>query len=198
MKEQKGTLFVLTGPSGVGKGTLLSRVLPALDSLFLSISATTRSPRPDEQDGVHYYFLNRGQFEEKVRNGEFLEHAQFSGNYYGTPSGPIDMHLARGEDVVLEIEVQGAMQIREKRPDAAMIFVAPPDFPTLEARLRGRQTEDEAAIALRLQTAREELKQIPKFDYLVINDDLTRAEEELKAVFLAERSRTNHRTFHMS
>lgn len=195
MKEQKGTLFVLTGPSGVGKGTLLSGVLPQLDSLFLSISATTRPPRPGEQDGVHYYFLSCEQFEEKVRNDEFLEHAQFSGNYYGTPSGPIDEHLSRGEDVVLEIEVQGAMQIREKRPDAAMVFVAPPDFETLEARLRGRQTEAEDAITLRLETAKNELKQIPKFDYVVINDHLSRAEEELKAIFLAERARTKHRLF---
>ena len=197
MKEQKGTLFVLTGPSGVGKGTLLSHVLPQLDSLFLSVSATTREPRPEEQDGVHYYFLSPEQFRSRIEDGAFLEHAQFSGNYYGTPSAPIDEHLSRGEDVVLEIEVQGAMQIREKRPDAAMIFVAPPDFATLEARLRGRQTEAEDAIALRLETAKHDLQQIPKFDYVVINDDLTRAEEELKAVFLAERARTMHRTFHI-
>ena len=164
MKEQKGTLFVLTGPSGVGKGTLLSHVLPQLDSLFLSVSATTREPRPEEQDGVHYYFLSPEQFRSRIEDGAFLEHAQFSGNYYGTPSAPIDAHLSRGEDVVLEIEVQGAMQIREKRPDAAMIFVAPPDFATLEARLRGRQTEAEDAIALRLETAKHELQQIPKFD----------------------------------
>lgn len=197
MKEQKGTLFVLTGPSGVGKGTLLSNVLPQLDSLFLSVSATTREPRPGERDGVHYYFLSQEQFRSRIADGAFLEHAQFSGNYYGTPSAPIDEHLSRGEDVVLEIEVQGAMQIREKRPDAAMIFVAPPDFPTLEARLRGRQTEAEDAIALRLETAKHELQQIPKFDYVVINDELSRAEEELKAVFLAERARTLHRTFHI-
>jgi guanylate kinase len=195
MNEQKGTLFVLTGPSGAGKGTLLSRVLPQLKSLFLSVSATTRAPRPGEEDGIHYYFLSREQFEEKVHSDEFLEHAQFSGNYYGTPSEPIDNHLCRGEDVVLEIEVQGAMQIREKRPDAVMIFVAPPDFETLEARLRGRQTEAEDAIALRLQTAKNELRQINRFDYLVINDDLNRAEEELKAVFLAERARTSRRVF---
>ena len=194
---RKGTLYVFTGPSGAGKGTVLSRLLSEDEKLFFSISATTRAPRPGEKDGVQYYFLTKEDFEAKIAANAFLEHAKYVDNYYGTLEAPVNEKLEAGYDVILEIEVQGAMQIREKRPDAAMIFVAPPDFATLETRLRGRQTEAEDAIALRLETAKHELQQIPKFDYVVINDDLTRAEEELKAVFLAERARTMHRTFHI-
>ena len=183
MIKQLGTMFVLTGPSGVGKGTLLKEILPGQKNLFLSVSATTRSPRPGEKDGVSYYFLTREQFQEKIERGEFLEHAEFSGNCYGTPLGPIEERLEKGEDVILEIEVQGAMQIRQKVPGAAMIFVAPPDFETLEARLRGRHT------------AKWELQQIPRFDYVVVNDGLDEAKRELEMVLHAERCRTTHRTF---
>ena len=195
MIKQKGCLFVFTGPSGVGKGTLLKRVMEQEENLFLSISATTRAPRPEDKDGVTYYFITREQFEQKIAAGEFLEHAQYSGNYYGTPLAPIEEHLNRGEDVILEIEVQGAMQIREKRPDAAMIFVVPPDLPTLEARLRGRNTEDEETILKRLAISREELEQTGQFDYLVVNEELDRAVQELRAVLQAERTRTAHRRF---
>lgn len=195
MNEQRGTLFVLTGPSGVGKGTLLHEILSERDRLFLSISATTRQPRQNEQDGIHYYFLTREEFEDKIAHGEFLEHAQFSGNYYGTPKTPIEEHLNKGEDVILEIEVQGAMQVREKLPHAAMVFIAPPDFETLEGRLRGRQTEAEEVIQRRLDTARHELKQIHKFDYVIVNDDLQRAKRQLDAVFTAEKCRTTRCTF---
>lgn len=195
MIKQLGTMFVLTGPSGVGKGTLLKEILPKQKNLFLSVSATTRNPRPGEQDGVSYYFLTREQFQEKIEHGEFLEHAEFSGNCYGTPLGPIEERLAKGEDVILEIEVQGAMQIRQKVPGAAMIFIAPPDFETLEARLRGRQTEDEEMVRCRLDTAKWELQQIPRFDYVVVNDDLEEAKAELETVMHAERCRTTHRTF---
>lgn len=195
MTTQKGTLFVFTGPSGVGKGTILKKVLPERDNVFLSVSATTREPREGEKHGVHYYFLTREEFEEKIAQGEFLEHAEFSKNYYGTPKSPIDEHLGRGEDVVLEIEVQGAMQIREKRPDATMIFVAPPSFSELERRLRGRGTEDEETVQRRLNTAKNELMQIPKFDYLIINDDLDEAKAELRAILQAQRCSTASRSF---
>ncbi|MGN1014197.1 MAG: guanylate kinase [Butyricicoccus sp.] len=195
MIQQKGCLFVFTGPSGVGKGTLLKRVMEQEDNLFLSISATTRAPRPEDADGVTYYFLTRDQFEQKIEAGEFLEHAWYSGNYYGTPLAPIEEHLSRGEDVILEIEVQGAMQIRAKRPDAAMIFVAPPDADELESRLRGRNTEDEETIRKRLTIAREELAQTANFDYLIVNDEVDRAVQELRAVLQAERARTAHRRF---
>ncbi len=195
MIKQRGTMFVLTGPSGVGKGTLLNKVLPEQRNLFLSVSATTRTPRPGEKDGISYFFLTREQFKDKIARGEFLEYAEFSGNWYGTPLGPIQKRLAQGEDVILEIEVQGAMQIREKVPEAAMIFVAPPDFSTLESRLRGRQTEDEETVQKRLDTAKWELQQIPHFDYLVENDSLEQAKAQLEMILHAERCRTTHRRF---
>ena len=137
----KGTLYVFTGPSGAGKGTLLSRLMAEDDRLFYSISATTRAPRSGETDGVQYYFLTRADFERKIAQNAFLEHARYVDNYYGTLEAPVNEKLAEGYDVILEIEVQGAMQVHQKRPDAVMVFIAPPSFEELAARLRGRGTE---------------------------------------------------------
>ena len=185
---RKGTLYVFTGPSGAGKGTLLSILREQDDKLFYSISATTRAPRPGETDGVQYYFLSKAEFEEKIAQSAFLEHARYVDNYYGTLEAPVNEKLEQGFDVVLEIEVQGAMQVHEKRPDAVMVFIAPPSFDELAARLRGRGTEDEEKVLKRLETAKEELKHQNEFDYVVVNDQLDRAVEELKGILAKRRT----------
>ena len=185
---RKGTLYVFTGPSGAGKGTLLSRLRAQDDRLFYSISATTRAPRPGETDGVQYYFLSIADFEEKIAQNAFLEHARYVDNYYGTLEAPVNEKLEQGFDVILEIEVQGAMQVHEKRPDAVMVFIAPPSFEELAARLRGRGTEDEEKVLKRLETAKEELKHQNAFDYVVVNDEIDRAVEELKGILAKRRT----------
>lgn len=186
---KKGQLYVFTGPSGTGKGTILGQVLEQDKNVFLSVSATTRAPRGGEQDGVHYYFLTHEAFEEKIKQGAFLEYAQYVGNYYGTLEAPVDQQLAQGRDVVLEIEVQGAMQIHNKRPDAVMVFVAPPSMDELERRLRGRGTESDEKVQGRLQTARQEMGFANRFDYIITNDRLEDAVADLLAVLAAERCR---------
>lgn len=186
--SKQGILFVVTGPSGVGKGTVLTKVRERKE-LYFSISATTRKPREGEQDGVHYYFLTKEQFEQKVAAGGFLEHAQFSGNYYGTPAEPVDLQMKEGKDILLEIEVQGAMQVRENRPDAVRIFLAPPSFAELEKRLTGRGTEDAEAIRLRLETAKHELTLASQFDYIVINNTVEQAVSDVLAIMQAEACR---------
>lgn len=185
----KGNLFVFTGPSGTGKGTILKQVLAADPKVRLSVSATTRAPRQGEEHGVHYWFLSKESFEEKIGAGAFLEHACYVGNHYGTLEQPVNDQLEAGYDVVLEIEVQGALQIHEKRPDAIMIFVEPPSVEVLEARLRGRGTETEEKVNARIEAARHELAQAPKFDYIVVNDDLQTAIDDVCAVLRAERCR---------
>lgn len=184
---RKGTLYVFTGPSGAGKGTVLGRLLAEDDRLFFSISATTRAPRPGEQNGVHYYFLEKADFENRIAQGAFLEHAQYVDNYYGTLEAPVNEKLDEGFDVILEIEVQGAMQIKKKRPDAVMVFIAPPSFEELASRLRGRDTEDEAKVQKRLETAKGELEQKDKFDYVVVNDTVDRAVDEIKGILASRR-----------
>lgn len=186
---KKGQLYVFTGPSGTGKGTILGRVLAEDCNVFLSVSATTRAPREGEQNGVHYYFLSKPEFEEKIAQDAFLEHAQYVGNYYGTLEAPVNEQLAAGRDVVLEIEVQGAMQIHQKRPDAVMVFVAPPSMEELERRLCGRGTESEDKIRGRMETARREMTYADQFDYVIVNDDLDTAVRDLLAIFTAERCR---------
>ncbi|MDO4269615.1 MAG: guanylate kinase [Eubacteriales bacterium] len=185
---RKGTLYVFTGPSGAGKGTLLSRLRAEDDRLFYSISATTRAPRPGETDGVQYYFLKKTDFERKIAQNAFLEYAKYVDNYYGTLEAPVNEKLAAGYDVVLEIEVQGAMQVHEKRPDAVMVFIAPPSFEELAARLRGRGTEDEEKVRKRLETAKQELKSMDRFDYVVTNDEVGRAVRELHGILAKRRT----------
>ena len=186
-RRRKGTLYVFTGPSGAGKGTLLGLLREQDDRLFYSISATTRAPRPGETDGVQYYFLTKADFEEKIAQNAFLEHARYVDNYYGTLEAPVNEKLDEGYDVILEIEVQGAMQVHEKRPDAVMVFIAPPSFEELAARLRGRGTEDEEKVQKRLETAKEELKYQDKFDYVVVNDEIDRAVREIQGILAARR-----------
>lgn len=167
-----GKLIVLTGPSGVGKGTLVQRLLKQHPQLFLSISATTRLPRPGEIDGKDYYFVGVEKFEDMINKGEFLEWAKFTGNYYGTPQIPVRNRISQGQSVVLEIELEGARQVRNSFPEALSIFILPPSFAELERRLRGRGQDSEEAVQKRLKRAQEEIEAAHEFNFQVINDDL--------------------------
>ncbi len=175
-------VFVITGPSGVGKGTLIRALRELVPELELSTSATTRSERPGETDGVDYHFLGRAEFDRRVAAGDFLEHATYSGNHYGTLRGEVAERNDRGAPVVLEIEVQGARQIRAAMPEAVQIFIAPPDPADLRRRLEARGTDDEATIAARLEVAEEELAAQEEFPHIVVNDDVDRAAAELAAI----------------
>ncbi|MGK7889754.1 MAG: guanylate kinase [Leptolyngbyaceae cyanobacterium] len=170
-----GKLVVLTGPSGVGKGTLLKRLLKQRPELCLSISATTRSPRPGEIDGEHYMFISRDEFIQMRDRGELLEWAEFAGNFYGTPKQPVVDHIAKGESVVLEIELVGARQIRQVFPEAIQVFILPPSLEELERRLRERGHDSEESIVNRLKRAAVEIEAAPEFDVQVLNDDLDAA-----------------------
>lgn len=195
MRDQagKGTLFVVTGPSGVGKGTVLHEVLQQLDGVHYSISATTRNPRPGEIDGENYYFVTREQFEKMIEKSELLEHAEYVGNYYGTPAQAVERELDAGRDVILEIEVQGALRAKQKKPDAVLIFIIPPDFSILEKRLHSRGSEPDDVIARRLEQARTEYKSGGCYDYIVVNDLLENAVRELMSIIIAQRCRTEKR-----
>ena len=177
-----GKLFVISGPAGAGKGTLLGRAVERLDNAWVSISATTRAPRGSEQDGVEYFFLTKEQFEEKIAQGGFVEHAFVHGNYYGTPIQPIKEHIAAGDAVFLEIDVQGAFQVQDKIEGCKLIFIAPPSMEILEQRLRARATDSEDSIKLRLANAAGELAQAERYDRVIINDDLEKATNELVEV----------------
>ncbi|ACA99834.1 MULTISPECIES: guanylate kinase [Cyanophyceae] len=180
-----GKLIVLTGPSGVGKGTLVRSLLPRHQNLFLSISATTRQPRPGEVDGQDYFFKTREQFEAMIAAGDLLEWAEYAGNYYGTPLPPVKTQIQQGNFVILEIEVIGANQVKEIYADALRIFILPPSFEELEQRLRGRGNDPEAAIAKRLVRAKEELAMSHEFDHEIVNDDLETALTELEKVIFS-------------
>jgi guanylate kinase len=173
---------VITGPSGVGKGTLIRGLLARAPELGLSVSATTRAPRPGEEDGVDYHFLTPDEFEARVNTGDFVEHAEYSGNRYGTLRSELERRLAEGEGVVLEIEVQGARQVRAAMPDAVAVFIAPPSLEALRARLVGRGTDSSDQVDARLKTAERELAAQPEFAHVVINDRLEQATDELAAI----------------
>lgn len=181
--------MVVSGPSGVGKGTLLGLLLEHRDDCVFSVSATTRPPRPGEVDGQHYYFMGGTQFSEWVEQGRFLEWNKVFDRFYGTPRDPVDKHLQEGTNVILDIDVQGGVQVIEGRPDAVSIFIAPPCLETLATRLQGRGTETSEEIALRLLTARSELKTMHRYQYVVINDDLDSTRAQLDCILEAERCR---------
>ncbi len=180
-----GHLFVVSAPSGCGKGTILSEILKN-DRFYYSVSSTTRNPREGEVDGVNYNFRTREQFEELIASDKMLEYAQFCENYYGTEKEMVEKKLSEGKNVLLEIEVQGAMQVKERRPDAIMIFIMPPSISELERRLRKRGTETDEVIAKRVAEAAGEIAYAYKYDYVVVNGELEKAIEDFKAVISAE------------
>ena len=192
-KKTRGQLIVLSGPSGVGKSTVISELLGQRQDIHFSVSFTTRQPRVGEADGVNYHFVDRAEFERMISAGELLEYAEYVGNYYGTSLKVIQEKVAAGTDVLLDIEVQGAAKVRAKCPEAVLIFIIPPSFEELSRRLRGRNTNSEETIAGRLRKAREEYRQIPSYDYLVVNDKVSAAAEEIIAILLAEDCRTRNR-----
>jgi guanylate kinase len=175
-------VFVITGPSGVGKGTLIRTLLERIPELELSVSATTRAPRPGEADGVDYHFLSDPEFDGRVTAGDFVEHAGYSGHRYGTLREELDRRTRRGAPVVLEIEVQGARQVRESMPEAVQVFIAPPSEEALRVRLVGRGTDAPEQVEARLRTAREELRAQDEFGHVVVNDRLDDAVGELEAL----------------
>ena len=189
MQEQsRGVLFVLSGPSGVGKGTLNAKLFAEFDDqIAFSVSATTRAPREGEIDGKHYFFISRQEFENRIANNDFLEHAEFAGNCYGTPVSYVNSLLEQGKNVILEIDVQGAMQVRSRMPESISVFILPPSFEELENRLRGRGTETEEKIQMRLGAARREMEYAPQYNYQIVNGgDLEAAYQELRGVYMKE------------
>lgn len=175
-------LFVISGCSGVGKGTVINKFMERNKDFILSVSCTTRNPRPGEVDGVNYFFLTKEEFEKNIKEDKFLEHAQFAGNYYGTKKKYIKQKFEEGYNIILEIETNGALQVKEKMPEAVLIFIAPPSLEELEHRLRGRHTEDEETIQKRLAQVKIELERSQKYDYTVINDNIDRAVEEIEKI----------------
>ena len=190
---RRGKTFIICGPSGVGKGTVVARLLASDPTLYFSVSATTRPPREGEVDGVHYHFLSREQFQAWIAEDAFLEHAEFVGNYYGTPKKYVDEAMDRGRDVLLDIEIQGAEQVHRQRPEAVRIYVAPPSWAELERRLIGRGTEDMEKVRSRLERGKQEFAAAGTFDYFVINDTVDNAVTEIRAIMLAEHCRPDER-----
>ena len=187
--KNTGKLFVLSGPSGAGKGTICKRLLEETDKLDLSVSMTTRKPRIGETEGVSYFFTEKEVFQEHIKKGNLLEYAEVYGNYYGTPKTPVLDKLSRGIDVILEIDMQGALKVKESYPDGVFIFILPPSMTELRKRLTGRGTETAEAIELRLGEALKELSYIDKYDYCVVNGVLEEAVARVKAIVVAEHSK---------
>ncbi len=190
---EKGKLFVISGPSGAGKSTVVFKAMEGRDDVCFSTSVTTRKPRPGEVDGREYFFVDLDRFKEMVENDELLEHAEYVANSYGTPRAYVEDKLSAGMNVILDIEVQGARQVNEKKPDSVKIFIIPPSIEELERRLKGRGTDTARAIEARLIRARQEYKEANFYDYIIINDDAERAAKELAAIMLAEHCRAADR-----
>ena len=190
--SERGLLIVFSGPSGVGKGTVRQEIFSTPDHKFeYSVSMTTRAQRHGEVDGKDYFFRSREEFEELIRNGQMLEYAEYVGNYYGTPLTYVNETLDKGIDVFLEIEVQGALQVKKKVPDAVFIFLTPPDLNELQERLVGRGTDSEEVIAQRIERAREEIALMSEYDYAIVNDEVPLAAERVKRVIEAEHFRVD-------
>jgi guanylate kinase len=189
--NERGLMVVISGPSGVGKGTIRKALFAIPDNNFVySVSMTTRKPRQDEVEGVDYFFVSKEQFEKNIAEGKFLEWAEFVGEYYGTPLDYIERMLASGKEVIIEIEVQGALQVREKMPDAVFVFIVPPSKKALEQRLMSRGTEDPKKIQERLEKANREYPLAYKYDYIVVNDEVHNAADRIYAIIRAEHAKT--------
>ena len=191
--EKKGKTFIISGPSGVGKSTVLGALFEGRDDLYFSVSATTRAPRPTETPDVDYHFLEAETFRQWIEDGEFLEYAEYVGNFYGTPKKYVDAAMDEGKDVILDIEIQGATQVHELRPDVVRIFIAPPSWEELERRLTARGTDSPEKVQKRLLRAKVELENAGHYDYFVINDTVDNAVAELRAIMLAEHCRPAER-----
>ena len=191
--NKKGTLIVLSGFSGVGKNTIITQVLAQRPEIYYSVSFTTRAPREGEVDGVNYNFVTREDFQRRIDRGEFLEYAEYNGNFYGTSLAVIRQKLDQGTDVLLEIEVQGAAKVLEKMPEAVSLFIVPPSFEELSGRLHARGTDSEETIQKRLAIARVEAREVKNYDYIIVNDTVEGAVEEFFAILTAERCRKARR-----
>ena len=191
-RKKTGTLIVLSGPSGAGKGTICNELLKQVDTLSLSISMTTRSPRGNEADGKDYYFVTKEQFEEDIKKGNFLEYAKVHGdNYYGTPKKKVEESLASGKDIIFEIDIQGALEVKEKMEEGIFIFIMPPSMRELKDRLVKRNTESKDKIIERFKNAYKEINEVTKYNYIVINDEVQNAVDKVKAIILAEKCRVD-------
>lgn len=195
MKQQQGSLIVISGPSGVGKSTVISEVLAKHREIYFSVSFTTRPPREGEMDGVNYNFVDQTEFQRMIEAGELLEYAEYVGNYYGTSLKLVMEKLNQGVDVLLDIEVQGAANVKKKMPEAVLIFILPPSFEELSKRLHARRTDSEQKIASRLEQARREYREVYKYDYIVMNEQVVRAASEVEAILTAERCRMEKRIY---
>lgn len=190
-EKEKGNLIVLSGPSGCGKGTIINKLKEINNNIWLSISMTSRKPRSNDIENVTYYFVTKEEFIEKINNNYFLEYAEYNGNYYGTPIGKINDKLNEGKDVILEIEIQGALQIKELVKDAIFIFVLPPSMKELKKRLVNRNTEDIDTIINRFTKAYNEINEVTKYNYVVVNDNLEESVKKINSILLSERCRVD-------
>ena len=191
--RSKGILLVISGFAGTGKGTLVHELLEKYNNYALSVSATTRAPRPGEIDGVHYFFKTKEEFEEMIRENRLIEYASYVENYYGTPKEYVQQQLENGKDVILEIEIQGALKIKEQFPDTLLLFMVPPSASVLEERLRGRGTETDEVVRKRLHRAVEESEFIEQYDYLIVNDDLEICVKETHEIIQSQHHRVDQR-----
>lgn len=191
LKSEEGKLIILSGPSAVGKGTVITALMDEYQDISYSVSVTTRQPRVDEEDGVDYFFVSEAEFREMIDNDEFIEWAKVHENYYGTPKKYVEDTLAAGQDVILEIDIQGAVQVKKRYQQGVFIFLAPPSLEELEARIQKRGTDSQKAIEVRMENATEEMERAENYDYIVVNDEVDGAVERVKSIIIAERCKVD-------